>query len=786
MDRPIPVLAAAVAAGVLGVSPGCLAAGVFLLLLWDRRRPGGPGVKSLRPALAALALVVIGAASGRALARMEAGRSERLSVESAWMDGTERGYSGTLLEPPARTRRGWRLALRLEVLDTPAPAPAPATVHLHLTDPCPPYRTGDRLRGRARMDVWRAPANPGEYDLRGHRLARGVSGRGRCMHAPAIVGHDPAGPGPLHRGLGRLRTRIRRGLESAALTPASRGLALALVLGDSVSLPEDLRRDFVGAGMAHLLAISGLHLALGAMLALGGIRLLLLPISHRIGPRWALALPHAALIPLVILQTALAGAPPSCLRAAVMIIYLSLGRLLGRRPDAATAVALAALINLGVHPGGIREAGFQLSFAATAAILWAAGPRPDAEPRERAWFSPVAGLARVSLAAFLATAPFVSWHFGPLPLAGPLINLVAVPLASVALLPGALLLGGCAGISATVPGFLARLFDLAADLEVHVASFGADLGGIIQTVQHDAPALVLACLGGLWLLRAGLRRRGPWILLLTAGAVFLLYAATPGPQPLDFWLLDVGEGNITVLRLPCGRTLLIDGGPPGSGRRTLLPFLRTAGIRRVDDLLISHGHDDHYGGALEVYEDMGSPRIITNGSPMIHDALIRGLPQDAADAALTCPAEARWDLCGVHFSLISPGALATGLDENDRSMIVFLTAPGLGVVFTGDMGPDGWSIAAPRLPRRRVSLLQVPHHGHAAPHLNPLLSALNPLISFAFSDGSPKNGGNPDVRRIASLHSSQYHISGLHGSLHVQASFPTLLFEPWREPGGSP
>ena len=782
MERPIPVLALAVAAGVLGVNPGCLAAGVFLLLLLDQRRPGSRGAWSMRPALAALALVVIGAASGGALARMEDRRIERLSVGSAWMDGTERGYSGTLLEPPARTSRGWRITLRLESLDIPAPA----TVHLYLSDPCPPYRTGDRLQGRARIDTWRAPANPGEFDLRHHRLARGVAGRGRCMHAPAIVGHDPAGPGPLHRGLGRLKTRIRRGLERAPLTPASRGLALALILGERSSLPEDLRRDFVGAGMAHLLAISGLHLALGALLALGGIRLLLLPISHRVGPRWALALPHAALVPLVILQTALAGAPPSCLRAAVMIIYLSLGRLLGRRPDAATAVALAALINLGVHPGGIREAGFQLSFAATAAILWTAAPRPEAAPREHRWFDPLRGLARVSLAAFLATAPFVSWHFGPLPLAGPAINLAAVPLASVALLPGALLLGGCAGVFATVPGFLARLFDLAANLEVHVASFGADLGGIVQTVRHDAPALMLACLGGLWLLRAGLRRRGPWTLLLSGGAIFFLLAAAPGPQPLDLWLLDVGEGNLTVLRLPCGRIMVIDGGPPGSGTRTLLPFLRTVGIRRVDDLLISHGHDDHYGGALEVYKDLGSPRIITNGSPLIHHALAQFLPQKAADAALTCPAEARWDLCGVHFSLISPGSGHEGLDENDRSMIIFLTAPGLGVVFTGDMGPDGWSIVAPRLPRRRVSLLQIPHHGHPAPHLSPLLSALNPLVSFAFSDGSPKTGGNPEVQRIVGSYSSRYHISGLHGSLHVQANFPTLLFEPWRGSDGYP
>ncbi|MFH1529576.1 MAG: DNA internalization-related competence protein ComEC/Rec2 [Pseudomonadota bacterium] len=769
MDRPIPLLALSLAAGVLGVDPALLAMAVVALLIRDRRRRHGP-TASLREATATMAVIVAGALLGMSLTGQEARCIEGCGAAAAWMDGRERTFEGIVTEAPLPTRRGWRVSVRLD-------EPLRTTVHLHLAAPCPPYRLGDRVRGRARFEPWHPPVNPGEFDLRRHRLAQGVAGLGRLRIPPPIVGTERGGVGGIESALGGLRRRIRRGVERSTTDPTAKGLALALTLGERSALPESLRDDFVRAGMAHLLAISGLHLALGALVVSGALRLLLIPFASRLSPRALVTIPYIATIPLVLLQTALAGAPPSCLRAATMLLHLAAARIIDRRPDAATAIGLAALVNLLHHPGAIHEAGFQLSFGATGAILWSLSPRDDGARSLPRLARAALGLARVSLAAFLGTAPFVAWHFGPLPLASPLVNLAAVPVASVALLPGALLVGASCAVAGFAPGVLVVLFEAATRIETWIAAIGADLGLTAPMVPGDVPWLTLACLGALWMLRCGLRRGRPWI-LVGVGAVGLGFSFAPAPSaPMEMWLLDVGEANLSVVRLACGRVLLMDGGPPGSGRRVLLPFLRSQGIRRVDDLIISHGHVDHFAGALEVYRDLGAPRILTNGSPMIHHELRNAAPPVALHPGLDCPGEGSWDLCGARFLFLSPGSGGQDLDENDRSLVVFLTGRSIRILFTGDMGPRGWSSVAPKLPPGRVSLLQIPHHGHRSPHLSPLLSALNPLVSFAFSDGDIQHGGNMGAQGIISEHSSIYHISGLHGPLHILDTFPTLLLE---------
>ena len=765
MERPVPVLALSLAAGIIGLHPAWLVGGAILLLLNDRRARASSSVLGIDSVKAVL-LVAAGGVGGATLVGLEEHRMESCAAAGEWMDGGESAFEGRVIDAPLPTRRGWRMTVLLEV-------PFPGTVHLHSAEPCPPYRIGDRVRGLAQFDPWRPPANAGEFDLRRHRLARGISGRGRLTTPPPIIGFTPSrawDPRPL---MDDLRRRIRGGIETSVSDPTALGLAYALTIGERTALPDSVRDDFVRAGIAHLLAISGLHLALGAALVGGALRLLLLPIATRLPVRSLIIIPLVGPVPLVLAQTILAGAPPSCLRAATMLLYLAAARVLDRRPDTSTALGLAALVNLIHHPGAIHEAGFQLSFGATAAILMCVPRRVDSSRRLVAW---ILSLARVSVAAFLGTAPFVGWHFGPLPLAAPLVNLAAVPIASLALLPGALLLGGCSAIWGTAPRVLGWAFEVAACLETSLASVASEFGPSVQLVHGDVPWLSLVCAGLLWVMKPGAWLKRAWALILV-GAVGLTIALLPStPGHLDVWLLDVGEGNLAVLRLPCGRVMLMDGGPPGSGRRTLLPFLRAQGIRRVDDLLISHGHVDHYAGALEVYDDLGAPRIISNRSPLIHNALASQCSSKTSACSMMSPGQAVWDLCDVNLRIISPKLPQDNRDENERSLIVYLTTGSIRILFTGDMGPKGWASAAPLLPPGDVSLLQLPHHGHESPHLSSLVRRTKPLISFSFSDGAPENGGNRGVRQIVESYSSTYHISGLSGPLQLHGCFPIILF----------
>ncbi|MBM4373230.1 MAG: ComEC/Rec2 family competence protein [Deltaproteobacteria bacterium] len=495
MDRPVPMAALAFGAGVLGVPLSWIAGGVCLLLVRDgrqRRRRLHPSVPSYS-GFAGLVLLVAAAALGSLRARQEAQGLAALRNGAAWMDGREEALEGTVLDAPADTRGGCRVLLGLR-------DPSNTLVQLQIACPCPPYRPGDVLRGRARFLSWKPPANPGEFDLGSYRRARGIAGLAVCSLPPFLVGFDTEHPGSVAGLVADLRGRIRRGLDGAELSPDAAGLALALVVGDRSSVPDELGRDFSRSGLAHLLAISGLHLALTAGLVLSLARLVLLPMARRLSPGWLLGAPYAVLVPVVCLQTALAGAPPSCLRAATMIIHLCAARLLGRRGDSASSLGLAALVCLSVQPSALREAGFQLSFAATAAILWIPPPAPSPGA---AWWRRLArsafGLLRVSLAATLGTAPLVAWHFGTLPVLGPLANLVAVPVASLALLPAALLAGTWSGATGTAPPLpLSMVLEAACGIEALAARTASIEGWVLPMLPRDLPGLVLAGGPGSW------------------------------------------------------------------------------------------------------------------------------------------------------------------------------------------------------------------------------------------------------------------------------------------------
>ena len=203
-------------------------------------------------------------------------------------------------------------------------------------------------------------------------------------------------------------------------------LAAALLLGKREALPPEMVARFRGAGAAHLLAISGLHVGvlLAAVSGVGGWLL------GRRSPAWLLAAGAA-----IWLYAVVAGAPPSAVRAAIMgtVYLLAVG--LGRPSGALPALALAAALMTAVSPGLIRQVSFQLSFAAVggiALVLAVGGDRlggwRSSQAGWRGWLlGRTLGLAAVSAAATLATWPLVAAYFGELPLLGVPVSLLAVP-----------------------------------------------------------------------------------------------------------------------------------------------------------------------------------------------------------------------------------------------------------------------------------------------------------------------------------------------------------------------
>lgn len=458
----------------------------------------------------------------------------------------------------------------------------------------------------------RGSANPGGFDLRTFLARQEIYVSGRLLKD----GSMKVLPGPhpdssfLKRHISSLRAKMLRTLSEAL--PGDKGAVLqAIVLGARERLSSEIRRHFRVTGTAHLLAISGLHVGFIAVSVFWAMRKLLRGVliaapeywGVRFAPsRWA-ALWTA---PAVFLYALLVGARVATVRATIMILVYLAARVCRATRNSFHALALAALLVLIWDPNAIGDVGFELSFAAVAAILLALrsmerreeGPLPSGE---RSWVNRLtrrAGISLfVSLVAFLATLPLIARTFHRVALIGPLANALVLPVASFAI---------PLGLASTL---LTLIIPKAAWVLLAPAGWGASvllwvLKKLAQTpyaniaVKAPSPAALFAYYGVLTsiLLWPRSKRRG---LLALATALLLLFSATAwavrsqlASDRLAITFMDVGRCQAILLRLPDGRSLLWFGAPPG-GRpegalREVISTLLHQGINTLDGLIAAN------------------------------------------------------------------------------------------------------------------------------------------------------------------------------------------------------
>jgi competence protein ComEC len=304
------------------------------------------------------------------------------------------------------------------------------------------------------------------------------------------------------------------------------------------------------------------------------------------------------------------GGQPSVLRATIMGLLLLAALLIDRESQLPNALALAVLALLLWRPGDLWEPGFQLSFAATAGIVYLA-PWLTAALAERGWPSWLATAVAVSLGAQAAVTPLMLAHFNQLSLIGVAANLAVVPLAGVATTLGmvALLVElGAASLGALLFHAL-WLILLALRALVWIA---AALPGAMVHLPAPSPAVVVAWYGALGLAPAALasrwRRAGLGALVVTVLALSVWPWLRPTERMLRVTFLDVGQGDAALIELPEGPRLLVDGGPGGArrfdvGERVLAPFLWNRPLVHLDAVALSHWDS---GRGLKQSEDQAS------------------------------------------------------------------------------------------------------------------------------------------------------------------------------------
>ncbi len=642
---------------------------------------------------------------------------------------------GTIAVPPARDADAVRFTLHVDGLLTAADT-LDVDGRVRVTMGHPPWSdaptafphvdAGDRLRARGELRPGPSPRNPGGFDYGAYLRRRGIC----CvLHVGipadiAVVGTDRT---VVETALVAARTYVREQLARHVPHPEPRAVLRALLLGDRSRLPDAVEDQFAATGLMHLLAVSGLHVLLVGMVLYGLLR----PMLARLRLRWqTIEIVRAvATIAVLAFYMALTGARPSVVRAVVMAALLIGGVVLQRSTHTLNTLGVAMLVLLAVRPPALFDVGFQLSMAAVAGIVTLRERLASWVPES--WRATTAGEAAlqttlVTVAATVATGPVLLYHFGRVPLAGLVLNVVAIPLTG---------LGLTAGIMTTLTGSLALLgptFGTAADAlmtlllwmarvgeawmgwaripgsRVDVAVIGAWIAGTVALAQWPRPRHRWRCVAaGLCVLAAG-----AWIPILTGAS---------GPR-LDVTFFDVGQGDAALIRTPGGAYVLVDAGPrtryADAGTSVLVPYLRNAGIDRLDAVVITHPDSDHLGGLPSLLRSVRVDRVLLSGW--------------TADTRLYAQSHALLDRFSISHRSVHAGdtlcvdpsvrldVLAPPLhpqragmrSENDASVVLRLAFGATTILFTGDVEARGeaWLIASYGK-HLGSDVVKVPHHG---------------------------------------------------------------------------
>ena len=610
---------------------------------------------------------------------------------------------------------------------------------------------GEQIEVYGKISPAEAARNEGQFDFRLYYRTISVHG---SMYGTSfrVIGGDPK---PFARGLQALRLRMGDILDQL-LPPQDAGIYRALLTGDKSAMDEDIRSLYQENGIAHILAVSGLHLSI---LGLGVYELL-----RRFGRSKAASGLVAAL--LIVSYGILTGCSGSALRAVLMLLLRFLGAAVGRSYDMLTAMAAAALFLLWKEPFMLFSAGFQLSFLAVLAIgLSHALPAPKHPLLAGLW---------LSFYLQLLTLPVILFHYFRFPLYGIFLNLIVLPLMGCVIYSGVfgvglfalseklatIAVGGGHGIlrlytllctrCATLP-YSSLLLGRPSmhNILLYYTALGFVTWALAERNKADHAAL-----------QRGQKHPVPPVCRLPLPCIVLplilsmLGLPAKQPQGLEITALDVGQGDGFILRNQ-GLVMSVDGGSTSNqrlGKNVLVPYLESQGIEHIDLALITHCDADHYSGILYLLEE--EPKI-SIGELLLPRVAVQDARYDALrDAAATRDVQIRYFGQGDSIALgeveilgYYPAGTAKLEAANDHSIGMLLHAPDFQMLFTGDMDEtcEQQMLAAlweANAGYPKIDVLKAGHHGSHTSSSEALLAALRPDYAI-LSYGVGNDYGHP-------------------------------------------
>ncbi len=615
------------------------------------------------------------------------------------------------------------------------------------------------------------PRNPKTFDYRMYLKTRGIYSLiyGR---AEEIEVRGKGSVNVVLRGSHQIKEKITHIILSR-LGEGEGELLTGILLGDKDQLEDEIYEKFQVLGVAHVLAVSGLHV--GILYTL--LNYLLKRTSNKMR------------ISIILLSlwsyTAITGFSPSVLRAVTMATFLVVGPLLNRRYDSLSALLATACLFLLINPLLVIDIGFQLSFSAVLSIILLYQPilkKMNFMPND--W----AQVLAISIAAQLGTWPVVAYHFNVLSLAAIFVNIPIVMIVGY-LVPA---------------GFAMVMFGVfsvpAASLIAFVISIGIQLMLIIVNISVTIPfSHIIVPSPSIWMIAAyyvfiGIvvvdeRHMNKWQISKRkcmygfVGAYMVWWIMWSFiPHGMEIIFVDVGQGDCTLIRTPQGKNVLIDGGGnfqqgiTRKEKKILVPYLLKNGIPKIDVIFASHAHNDHIGGLIQVLDKIRVGVVVT-GTDVFKTAdwiaLEKKCKEKNVEIHLIKKGSEMIIDRDVAVKVLHPDTAliqSTRDDVNNNSLVLLMAYKDKKILWTGDIEAEAEHLIRNDYPRLDIDVVKVPHHGSVYSSTEQWIQSIHPEIAV-FQVGKNSFGHpHPKVIERYSENGSRIFRNDQSGAIRVMLS----------------
>jgi len=665
---------------------------------------------------------------------------------------------GILYRPPELFLDKTRLYLQMEKIATKDKTiPIKGKLLLTIKEKLEVFNYGDRLRFLTRIRYPRNFNNPGRFNYRTYLALKGILVTAYLKDGREIVKVGETSLNPLLKQVENYRTQIRTFLAHHLQSPAAE-IAKALILGEKDEISKELRERFSAVGIAHILAISGLHIGIIALVCFFLLKNILkystrLILSTDISKVSALI----TLIP-VITYCFIAGHGIATIRATIMVTTYLIAIIIGREKDLWNTVALAAFLILIFSPSSLFDISFQLSFISVIAILYLT-PRfsvplfqHSQEPLEPppGWWKKI--LTRIALfflvttSAIVGTAPLVAYYFHRITPWGILANVIIIPLIGFLVVPlgllASLLLFLYQPLAILIVHMMQPLIMLATSI---VELFNQLPYADYRSATPALPEIALFYLAVIILVNIKKSKKARYgFALITIVFIFnqgFWYYKNNVSPLLRITSIDVGQGESTLVQLPKGSTMLIDGGgfydnSFDVGEKVVAQLLWKKKIKHIDYLVLSHPQSDHLNGLVFIAKNFKVKEVWTNGERAYtepFEEFERTIAEKRIKKLIIDREYPDRKIKDVLVEFLHPPKPPWYDDPsraNNHSLVIKLTYKDISMLFTGDIYREAERELINTAANLKSTILKVPHHGSKTSSSLEFINQVQPQIAI--------------------------------------------------------